>query len=474
MKKIFLLVLIFWVSNLSIAQEDPYSRAADFFLLNFNTGKYDLIFENFSQEMKKAVPLENTKQFLTDVRNQAGKIEGLEFLNFQQGTYAAYKTSFEKSLMTLLISLDDQNKIDGLYIKPYVNSAQTGETTFDNLDGYPEEIRTIIFAKTKDLPNNARLSIALIQNGEVKNYGVQKNEDNISPDENHRNLFEIGSITKVFTSTVLTSLVLDNQVGLNEEINPYFDFQFKDDRKLTFESLSNHTSGLPRLPENLDLSIPSIDENPYKDYGEKELEVYLRELMDIKNEDLGIFEYSNLGVGLLGYTLGLSQKTSFQSLLQTEVFDKYGLNQSYTSSEHLGDRLIKGLDYEGYDASNWEFGALFGGGGIISSTEDLSKFALAQFNPENLDLALTRQPTIQLNENSAIGLGWHIELSKNKNNLYWHNGGTGGYSSCMVLNVDKKLGVIVLSNVSGINETIDELSFELLQVLKKSTTPNPN
>jgi len=474
MKKIFLLLLTFWISNSSIAQEDPYSRAVNFFILNFNTEKYDLIFENFSQEMKQALPLQNTKQFLADVKNHAGKIEGLEFLNFQQGTFAAYKTSFEKSLMTVLISIDDQNKIDGLYIKPYLDSAITEKISLDNLHEYPEEIRSIIVAKTKDLPNQARLSIALIQNGEVKNYGVQKSEDQIGPDENHRNLFEIGSITKVFTSTVLTSLVLDNQLELNEEINSYFDFQFKDNRKLTFESLSNHTSGLPRLPKNLDLSIPSIDENPYKDYGKKELEVYLRELMDVKNEDLGIFEYSNLGVGLLGYTLGLSQKTSFQNLLQTKVFDKYGLTQSYTSSEDLGDRLIKGLDYEGYEVINWDFDVLFGGGGIISSTEDLSKFALAQFNPENLELALTRQPTIQLNENSAIGLGWHIELSKNKNNLYWHNGGTGGYSSCMVLNVDKKLGVIVLSNVSGINETIDELSFELLKVLKKSSSSNPN
>jgi CubicO group peptidase (beta-lactamase class C family) len=308
----------------------------------------------------------------------------------------------------------------------------------------------------------------------VKNYGVKKFEDKISPDENHRNLYEIGSITKVFTSTVLTSLVLDNEIGLNEEINSYFDFQFKDGRKLTFESLSNHTSGLPRLPENLDLSIPSIDENPYKEYGKKELEVYLRDLMDIKNEDLGTFEYSNLGVGLLGYTLGLSQQTSFQNLLQTKVFDKFGMNQSYTSSMNLGERLVKGLDYDGYQVNNWDFDVLFGGGGIISSTDDLAKFALAQFNPKNLELALTRQPTHQLNENFAIGLGWHIELSKNQNNLYWHNGGTGGYSSCMVLNVDKKQGVIVLSNVSGINETIDELSFELLKVLKKSSSSNPN
>lgn len=471
MKKIFLLLFAFWISGYSIAQSDSQNLVVQSFQLHFNEGKYELIFENFSQEMKQALPLEGTKQFLTDLKNQAGKIDSLEFLNFQQGSYAVYKTNFEKAILTINISLDNQNKINGLFIKPYENSTQTGKKTLDELDGYPEEIRSIIFEKTKDLPNQARLSIAIIENGEVKNYGVKKIEDKIVPDENHANLYEIGSITKVFTSSVLASLVLKNQLELKDEINPYFDFQFKNGEKITFESLSNHTSGLPRLPENLDLSIA---ENPYKAYGQKELEAYLRNLIDQKKETYGKYAYSNLGAGLLGYSLGLYQKTSFHVLLQKEIFEKYGMNQSYASSENLGDRLVKGLNYDGNDAANWDFDVLFGGGGVISSTQDLAKFALAQFNPSNLELELTRQPTHLISENSAIGLGWHILTSKNKINTYWHNGGTGGYSSCIVLNVDQEKAVIVLSNVSGINQKIDELTFELLGIIRNNTSSDRN
>ena len=470
MKKIFLLLFAFWISGYSIAQSDSHKLVVQSFQLNYNEENYDLIFENFSQEMKQALPLENTRQFLNNLKNQAGKTEKLEFVTFQQGTYAVYKTKFERALIAINISLNDQNKINGFFIKPYENSTQTGETTLDELHGFPEEIRSIIFAKTKDLPNQARLSIAIIQNGEVKNYGVKKFEDKILPDENHSNLFEIGSITKVFTSSVLASLVQENELGLKEEINSYFDFQFNNGRKITFESLSNHTSGLPRLPENLDLSLTR---NPYQSYGKKELEVYLRDLMGLKKDTI-TYAYSNLGAGLLGYTLGLSQNTTFQILLQKRIFDKYGMEQSYTSSENLGDRLIKGLDIQGKEVPNWDFDVMFGGGGMISSTEDLSKFVSAQFNSKNLELKLTREATHQLNENSSVGLGWHILKSKNESNVFWHNGGTGGYSSCIVLNADQEKAVIVLSNVSGINQTIDELSFNLLRVTKNNNSANPN
>ena len=469
MKKIFLLLFTFWISGYSIAQSDSHKLVVQSFQLNYNEENYDLIFESFSQEMKQALPLENTRQFLNNLKNQAGKIEKLEFVTFQQGTYAVYKTKFERALIAINISLNDQNKINGFFIKPYENSTQTGETTLDELHGFPEEIRSIIFAKTKDLPNQARLSIAIIQNGEVKNYGVKKFENKILPDENHRNLYEIGSITKVFTASVLASLVQENELGLKEEINSYFDFQFNNGRKITFESLSNHTSGLPRLPENLDLSLTR---NPYESYGKKELEVYLKDLMGQKKDTI-TYAYSNLGAGLLGYTLGLSQNTTFQILLQKRIFDKYGMDQSYTSSENLGDRLIQGLDIQGKEVPNWDFDVMFGGGGMISSTEDLSKFVSAQFNSKNLELKLTRQATHQLNQNSSVGLGWHILTSKNKINTYWHNGGTGGYSSCIVLNVDQEKAVIVLSNVFGINQTIDELSFELLRVTKNNSSANP-
>ena len=176
----------------------------------------------------------------------------------------------------------------------------------NSLGKYPKEIAEIIFSKSKDFPNNTQLSIALIENGETTYYGIIKENDTLKPAENQKKIFEIGSITKVFTSTILASLVDHKKINLTDEINSYYPFAFKDNIKINFESLANHTSGLPRLPENLDLSN---EINPYKNYGKPEIEQYLKNLLKLGNKT---YSYSNLGTGLLGYTLGLSQKTNFQ------------------------------------------------------------------------------------------------------------------------------------------------------------------
>ena len=179
------------------------------------------------------------------------------------------------------------------------------------------------------------------------------------------------------------------------------------------------------------------------------------------------YSYSNLGTGLLGYTLGLSQKTNFQNLLQKEIFDKYKMTNSFTSSQNLKNSLIKGLNKKGEIVSNWDFDVLFGAGGILSTTEDLAMFANAQFNPKNKELELTRKTTFEIKGNTKIGLGWHKLESANGKNLLWHNGGTGGYSSSIVMKVEEKTAVIILSNVSDINDRIDALSYELINKTNK-------
>ena len=144
------------------------------------------------------------------------------------------------------------------------------------------------------------------------------------------------------------------------------------------------------------------------------------------------------------------------------------MTSSFTSSQNLGNRLVKGLDRSGKVVSNWDFDALIGGGGILSTTEDLVKFASAQLNPENKELALTRKPTFNLSESMKIGLGWHILKSKTGKDLHWHNGGTGGYSSSMAINVEGKTAVIILSNVADINDEIDGLCFGLINKTNKT------
>lgn len=463
MKKAIITLVLTFVINIVFAQTDNYKNAIDNFQANYNTEKYEDIFNNFSPEMKQALPINKTKQFLAGLKSQVGKIEKKEFMGYQQGTYATYKTNFEKAVLAVNISLDSQNQINGLFIKPYEEPKKTESNAVNALQSYPTEIAEVIFEKAKSFPNNTQLSIAVIHNGKTNYYGVIKVNDTIKPAINQNRVFEIGSITKVFTSTVLAALVEDKKLKLTDEINTYYSFPFKENIKISFENLANHTSGLPRLPENLK---PTDESNPYKDYGKKEIDVYLKTLIKLDNKPATVSSYSNLGTGILGYSLGLSQKMSFQQLLQKQVFDKYEMTSSFITSQNLGSRLVKGLDKNGEAVSNWDFDVLFPAGGILSTTEDLVKFANAQFNPKNSELTLTRKPTFDINESMKIGLGWYILKTEKGFNRIWHNGGTGGYSSSMILNVEKKNGVIILSNVSAFNlkmESIDKLCFELME-----------
>lgn len=339
----------------------------------------------------------------------------------------------------------------------------TNDSIINTLNSYPKEISELIFSKTKDFPNNTQLSIAILQNGKVIYYGVIKTNDTIKAIENQKSIFEIGSITKVFTSTVLASLVRAKKINLDDDIKKYYpSIVFRNNIKLSFKSLSNHTSGLPRLPENFNLSDL---QNPYKHYGKNEIESYLQNFLNLDNETPSVYAYSNLGAGLLGYTLGISQKTSFQRLLQKWIFDKYNMTHSFTSSQNLNNNLVKGQNPNGEITSNWDFDVLFGAGGILSTTEDLAKFANAQFNTKNKELALTRTPTFDINESIRIGLGWNLLKSESGKNLIGHNGNTGGYSSSMTLNMDDKTASIVLSNLSAFHpkmDNIQKLSFELI------------
>jgi len=117
--------------------------------------------------MKTALPLEKTKQFFTNLKSQVGKITNKEFIKSENGTDAIFKTQFERTLLVVYFTLDNQNQIAGLLIKPYEKPESIQEANLNALNDYPTEIAKIIFPKVKNLPNKAQLSIALIQNGKT-------------------------------------------------------------------------------------------------------------------------------------------------------------------------------------------------------------------------------------------------------------------------------------------------------------------
>ena len=120
MKNVITLTLLTLIVNLVFAQseKDNYKTVAAEFEKNYNTENFDAIFTMFSSDMQKALPIEKTKGFLTGLKAQAGKITKREFVMYEQ-TYASYKTNFERALFAVNISVDDNSKINGLFVKPF-------------------------------------------------------------------------------------------------------------------------------------------------------------------------------------------------------------------------------------------------------------------------------------------------------------------------------------------------------------------
>ncbi|TAL66658.1 MAG: class A beta-lactamase-related serine hydrolase [Bacteroidetes bacterium] len=337
-------------------------------------------------------------------------------------------------------------------------------------DDITEEQVGLIFNRTKEFPENTQLSFAFISNGRVNFYGIKRQNNALINIENHSSVFEIGSITKIFTATLLANYVNDGILDPEDHINNYLPFKLHDDIQISFKELANHTSGLPGIPSNMFLSAIFKSGNPYKACSEDKLVQYMSEKVKLNRRTGKNFIYSNLGAGLLGYTLSNIENKSYQDLLIEKIFSKYGMTNSSTIRMELESKLIGGLNKKGSKASNWDFASLESAGAILSTTEDLSKFAVAQFDELNRELALTRDKTFTIDSNRAIGLGWFISKTESGINLLRHEGATGGYTSSIITDTKNKRGIVILSNVSGFNKkmgNIETLCFELMITLGK-------
>jgi CubicO group peptidase (beta-lactamase class C family) len=222
------------------------------------------------------------------------------------------------------------------------------------------------------------------------------------------------------------------------------------------------------MPSNFNIFTIKDIKNPFKDYDIVKLKKYLTKKAKLIQEPGTTYSYSNLGAGLLGYILSETSNSTYEELLQENIFSKYGMDNSTTIRKNIEKNLVKGLSRKGKETSNWDFDVMISAGGILSSVYDLSKFAHAQFDDENKDLLMTQQPTFVFSEKLSVGLGWHIVKTKNGENLLWHNGGTGGYSSSMILDKENRTGVIILSNVSAYNKlsgNTDKLGLGLIGTL---------
>ena len=338
-------------------------------------------------------------------------------------------------------------KTVGLEQIPFCNQAQTDS----------------IFKLFAEMPDSVQWALALINGDSTAFYGLLKTDSLLSRIDNREAVFEVGSITKIFTASLFARDVYTNFLDLHAPVQDFFPFPLPITDTITLLQLANHTSGLPRLPANMGTALFSM--NPYKEYHRDDLIYYLQFLLKTETKPGTTYKYSNLGYGLLGHILEHAHQTSYQELLSKYVTIPVGMPSTAIQKSLLFDSLIVvGRNAKGKKLENWDFDALAGAGALLSNVKDLSAFLHTQFVDTSF-FRLARQETFSVNNSLAIGLGWHILKNEGQHPIFFHNGATGGFTAALAFDTQTQNGAIILANCTSYFVKSSNVTKATLQLL---------
>jgi D-alanyl-D-alanine-carboxypeptidase/D-alanyl-D-alanine-endopeptidase len=339
-----------------------------------------------------------------------------------------------------------------------------------------EEIRQILADRVDVQHKGVGMVVGIVtpQGRRVVSYGHLDQGDPRPVDGD--TVFEIGSVTKVFTSLLLADMVQRGEVSLNDPVAKYLPASARlrpwKDRPITLVDLATHTSGLPFWPSN----FPYVeDTGAYSRYTVDPLYQFLSSY-ELPREPGTQWEYSNTGGGLLGLALGLRAGVDYESLVQARIAGPLGMKGTgITVSQQMKARLAAGHGGQLEPAPCWEVPALPGAGSLRSSVNDLL-LLLAAFSgnadcplrPAMAAMLQTRRPNQLYLLDQA--LGWWV-IGKGEGEFFIHGGGTLGFASSMGYDPRTRIGVVALSNATP---SVDDLVRHLLRPempLDKPQTP---
>lgn len=323
---------------------------------------------------------------------------------------------------------------------------------------------------------NAALVIAVYQRGKesFRGFGAVSAANSNLPDKS--TIFEVGSVTKTFTATLLAEMVDDGTVKLDDPISLYLPpgvtSPKKNGHEITLGNLATHTSGLPRLPANL---LPNAKDlqNPYANFTTQDLWDSLA-TVKLASEPGKRSVYSNYGFGLLGKILELKAGKPYEDLVQENICTPLGLQSTTTHlSAEQKSRLAPGHNPDGDVVPNWDMDALAGCGAIKSDAADLIQFVQANLGESDSRVSRALDETHENHFQTiagGIGLGWQIDRTVEGQTVFWHNGGTGGYVSFVGFDKESQIGVVILSSYGDAfanDHSVDTMGMKILRIGSK-------
>jgi D-alanyl-D-alanine-carboxypeptidase/D-alanyl-D-alanine-endopeptidase len=277
------------------------------------------------------------------------------------------------------------------------------------------------------------------------------------PDGPH-SIFQIGSITKTFTTTLLADMARERLVALDDPVQDHLPDGVRlpvKGRAITLEDLATHRSGLPRLPKGLLVRALTRDrKDPYARLDEAALDAAIAATAP-KREPGGRPVYSNYGMGLLGYVIALRAGMPYEQLVRTRICEPLGLADTLIEVRERR-RVATGHTRRGRPTPHWNVAALAGAGGLQSTASNLLEFLALHFPTARSPLAAaaaeTARPRARLGR-AEIGLAWIVigarrgrRWGRARPTVLMHDGGTGGFRSFAGVIPERNAAVVVLTN----------------------------
>jgi serine-type D-Ala-D-Ala carboxypeptidase/endopeptidase len=275
--------------------------------------------------------------------------------------------------------------------------------------------------------------------------------------------FEIGSVTKTFTTTLLAEMVARGEVSLDDRLADYVPGvpASRAAEEVRLVDLATHSAGLPRVPREVILPAILQSPDPYRRFDEGRLEAAARGTRP--RSGIGeAAQYSNFGVALLGHALGVVGGRHYSELIAERILGPLGLDDTAVITLDDGDpRAARGHDPFAFGVRPWDLAAIAPAGGIVSTAADMARWLSAQMRPDSTPLAeairMAHEPRLPLHVSalgrvlgarlggSRVGLAW-ITTVVGGRGITWHNGGTGGFGSFIGFDTAAQRGVAVLTN----------------------------
>ncbi len=281
------------------------------------------------------------------------------------------------------------------------------------------------------------------------------------PEIDERTVFEIASITKIFTAAALADAVTRGSFSLDDPLSKFLTLPARGIGDRTLKELVTHTSGLPRLPSGFAWwwNLLRHPRDPYANYSHRDLDAYIKTL---KSSSLprGKFLYSNLGFGVLGNVLAAHENTDYAGLIAHRVTLPLQMSRTFLHVPQSEQPFVAQPHTKSLRPTPiWTMASLPGAGGLLSSMQDMLRFASAALSATPPLFPSMIHPLAKADgTDRSVGLAWMLRATP-EYQVAWHNGGTGGSRSFLGLEFKNGRAIVALANTP---HSLDQFGASLL------------